>query len=300
MLGAPIIRVRGTVAIAAAAAAAIFSFGKEDENKRTPRCFPSEEDGGERPVGNFGFKCPFDFLSDKEEVGGGRRESSEEKVFSSSSESIVAEKRPVTIIGTWQKDSTRSESMTPFLYALGVPSIFAWFLDSMNVTLDIDRRGTTLVVKDSTLFGENTTRVVVGAEEIETPTRTGRKTYMLSASENVDNDSVTIQCRLTSRGDKWFTRQSFDLVDDDTLREVYDLECPTHDEDVRVTRIFRRIGETGHHIVEGADCGKVDNNEYVSTFSGLTAVACAVAVVSVAAVGFLKSRDPPPSSGAGD
>ena len=141
------------------------------------------------------------------------------------------------------QDKDRSESMGPFLIGLGVPSFMVWFLDAVSADLEIRfEDGNGFSVEDSTVFGTNSTRLVLGAEEVKKSTRTGRKTFMLSGVKDQD-DIVTLQCRLTSRGPGWYTRQSFYLLDDsgDFLCERFELEQPTSEENIAVTRVFRRI-----------------------------------------------------------
>ena len=72
--------------------------------------------------------------------------------------------------------------------------------------------------------------------ERETKTRNGRKTFMLSGSVSDDGTS-TVQCRLVSRGEGWYTRQERKVTAPGELRERNVLVRPGHD-DVVVTRIF--------------------------------------------------------------
>ena len=158
-------------------------------------------------------------------------------------------KRRKTIEGKWTQDKERSESMGPFLVGLGVPSFMVWFLDAVSADLEIKFvEKNAFEVNDHTIFGTNSTRVVLGADEVEKSTRTGRKKFMLSGVKDT-NEAVTLQCRLTSRGDGWYTRQSFYLLDDsgDFLCERFELETPDSEDNISVTRVFRRLDEDIHY-----------------------------------------------------
>ena len=157
------------------------------------------------------------------------------------------------ITGVWQQDAARSESLCPFMAGL-FPSPFAriacGIADSQRVTLRIcvPRENTLEVVDKTFIGGRYQTSVELGGAEVETKTRGGRKTYMLSGFASRDAASgaemSTIRCRMRSRGDGWATVQErfVDPDDPDTLVERNILERP-EEGNVVVTRYFKKTGE---------------------------------------------------------
>lgn len=144
-------------------------------------------------------------------------------------------------LGLWRQDSSRSDSLAPFLGGLGVPRFAVFLVDAIRTDLDISCAGNELTVIDKTLFGKNTNAMTLGGEETECSTKTGRKKFMLSGFEDAEG-RLTVQCRLFQRGEGWFTRQSWAVLPDGTLEEQMILQRPDQ-ENVVVTRIFTRIGE---------------------------------------------------------
>eukprot|EP00938_MAST-03A_sp_MAST-3A-sp1_P000143 g143.t1 len=183
--------------------------------------------------------------------------------------------------------------MGPFLVGLGVPSFMVWFLDAVSADLEIRfEEDNGFSVDDVTIFGTNSTTLVLGADEVKKSTRTGRKTFMLSGVKDQD-DVVTLQCRLTSRGPGWYTRQSFYLLDDsgDFLCERFELEKPTSEENIAVTRVFRRIEED-----EFTSGSSRDQSIFPSDKSSGMKLAWTVAAICAVSAGayfcFFKKNDP--------
>ena len=113
--------------------------------------------------------------------------------------------------GVWKQDSSRCESLCPLLEGLGLPSalrgLACTVADSTMTTYRITcPTPDTCKIVDKTWFGRNETSVPLDGSERETKTRNGRKTFMLSGSVSDDGTS-TVQCRLVSRGEGWYTRQ---------------------------------------------------------------------------------------------
>ena len=193
-----------------------------------------------------------------------------------------------------EQDKDRSESMGPFLVGLGVPSFMVWFLDAVSADLEIRfEEDNGFSVEDVTLFGTNSTRLVLGADEVKKSTRTGRKTFMLSGVKDQD-DVVTLQCRLTSRGPGWYTRQSFYLLDDsgDFLCERFELEKPTSEENIAVTRVFRRIEEDEFTSGSSRDQSIFPSDKSSGTKKLAWTVAAICAVSAGAYFCFFKKNDP--------
>ena len=157
------------------------------------------------------------------------------------------------ITGVWQQDATRSESLCPFmagLFAYPIDRIACAVADRQRVTLRIcvPRENTLEVVDKTMIGGRHMTSVELGGAEVETKTRGGRKSYMLSGFASRDAASgaemSTIRCRMASRGDGWATVQErfVDPNDPNTLVERNILERPEEPK-VVVTRYFKKTEE---------------------------------------------------------
>ena len=139
--------------------------------------------------------------------------------------------------------------MRPYLTGLGMPGFVAGIIDRIPVELHISVEEGVLTVKDKTFFGENSTIITLGGEEVEKETRNKRKKFMLSAFEsapeasgpNMGSNSLTVKCRLFQRGDGWSSLQSFSVDPEGALQERYILKRP-ESEDVVVTRFFHHLG----------------------------------------------------------
>ena len=148
-------------------------------------------------------------------------------------------------LGEWRRWKEESQSLAPFLKGLGAPSFATFFVDAilikndLLITLSDDN---VLQVTDKTLLGSNVTKVELGAEEVERSSRTGRKKFMLSAFESKVNgvDYITVQCRLFQRGPNWYTQQSWNVDEEDVLREQMVLKR-ADDDDIIVHRAYKRI-----------------------------------------------------------
>lgn len=151
--------------------------------------------------------------------------------------------------GKWRLNQKDSESMVPFLHGLGVPKIAAKVVDFVKPDLDISITQGALRVKDTTIFGENVTEVLLGAAEVERSTRTGRKRFLLSGFE--DDGRLVVQCRLFQRGDGWLSQQSWKILPETgTLEEQLILKRPD-EKDVVVKRIFHRLDAERKAFAEG-------------------------------------------------
>mmetsp|Transcript_64436 Transcript_64436/g.197101 ORF Transcript_64436/g.197101 Transcript_64436/m.197101 type:complete len:300 (-) Transcript_64436:64-963(-) len=150
-------------------------------------------------------------------------------------------------VGEWRQDPSASESLVPFLNGLGVPRLAARLVDGIRVDLRITCDDGRLMVVDQTLFGSNTTEVVLGAPEVERKTRGGRKSFMMSGFEQ--DGRLVVQCRLFQRGDGWVSQQSWGVRGDGVLEERMVLKRPDQD-DIIVTRVFLRSGSA--HAAAGA------------------------------------------------
>lgn len=132
------------------------------------------------------------------------------------------------IQGSWTQDVARSESMQPFLEGLGIPWFLAYFIDYVTVDLDIsiDESSGQIQMTDWTWLGSNVTNLTLAAPEVERVTRGGRKKFMLSGY--LDDEVLTIKCRLFQRGPGWYTLQSFKAIGDrgNILQEQYSLYKP--------------------------------------------------------------------------
>mmetsp|Transcript_88742 Transcript_88742/g.215121 ORF Transcript_88742/g.215121 Transcript_88742/m.215121 type:complete len:283 (-) Transcript_88742:7-855(-) len=156
--------------------------------------------------------------------------------------------------GGWRQDWANSESLGPFLRGLGVPGFAVILVDAIKTDLNISCEDNKLMVVDKTIFGTNTTEVVLGGEEVERSTRTGRKTFMLSGFEDADG-RLTVQCRLFQRGPGWVSQQSWRVREDGLLEERMLLKRPGED-DIVVHRLFARLGAdpaTGPHPDKASD-----------------------------------------------
>eukprot|EP00811_Abedinium_folium_P003931 NODE_13616_length_1156_cov_6.312925.p1 GENE.NODE_13616_length_1156_cov_6.312925~~NODE_13616_length_1156_cov_6.312925.p1 ORF type:complete len:331 (+),score=60.73 NODE_13616_length_1156_cov_6.312925:117-995(+) len=142
-------------------------------------------------------------------------------------------------VGVWRQDWRASESMGPFLHALGVPGFAVLIVDAIRVDLDISFDDNVLSVVDKTIFGRNVTSVAVDGTEKETAAKVGRKKFMLSAFEK--DGWVGVQCRLFQRGEGWYTRQSWRVREDGVMEERMVVERPG-EADVVVRRYFRNAG----------------------------------------------------------
>ena len=158
-----------------------------------------------------------------------------------------------SITGVWQQDAARSESLCPFmagLFPYPVDRIACAVADRQRVTLRIcvPRKNTLEVVDKTAIGGRNVTTVELGGDEVETRTRGGRKTYMLSGFASRDSASgaemSTIRCRMRSRGDGWATVQErfVDPAEPQTLVERNILERPGK-ANVVVMRYFTKTQE---------------------------------------------------------
>jgi len=118
----------------------------------------------------------------------------------------------------------------------------------VTLRICVPRENTLEVVDKTFIGGRYQTSVELGGAEVETKTRGGRKTYMLSGFASRDAASgaemSTIRCRMRSRGDGWATVQErfVDPDDPDTLVERNILERP-EEANVVVTRYFKKTGE---------------------------------------------------------
>lgn len=197
--------------------------------------------------------------------------------------------------GEWRLVRSRSESLRPFLAGLGVPGFVAFIVDPIPVELSIRRSASWLEVTDRTVFGENSTRVELGAEEIEKATRTKRKRFMLSATEEKDAEGrpqLTVRCRLFQRGEGWHSAQSWVAMADggeaaEFLQERYTLKRPG-EEDVVVTRTFRRLGPSPSSGARDADGAVVQDSvpRYTSTALAAATVATGATVAVLACCGW--------------
>jgi hypothetical protein len=149
------------------------------------------------------------------------------------------------LCGVWRQDASRCESLCPLLEGLGLPPALLWaacpIADRVHTTLKIScpEAGRVEIV-DKTVFGRNVTSVRTDGSEEEHFSRTKRKPFMLSATA-ADDASVTLNCRLVSRGPGWHTRQERELGENGrTLVERHVLVRPGH-EDVVVERMFNRV-----------------------------------------------------------
>mmetsp|Transcript_176141 Transcript_176141/g.564736 ORF Transcript_176141/g.564736 Transcript_176141/m.564736 type:complete len:295 (-) Transcript_176141:55-939(-) len=182
--------------------------------------------------------------------------------------------------GDWRQDTSRSQSLGPFLRGLGVPSFAVILVDALRVDLHISCTDGLLRVTDKTWFGTNTTEAVLGADEVERATRTGRKRFMLSGSE--DAHRLVVQCRLFQRGDGWISQQSWAVrPEDGCLEERMMLRRPG-EEDVVITRIFTRLGNSVGAPQERRSSAGTDPSDVRQRDSAVTpaaAAGCALALV---------------------
>ena len=97
---------------------------------------------------------------------------------------------------------------------------------------------------DKTEFGRNCTTVPLDGSELPKKTRGGRKTFMLSGATKDDGQMSVVTCRLTSRGEGWYTRmeRSVSPSDSSVMHERNVLVRPG-EADVVVNRYFNRLGE---------------------------------------------------------
>mmetsp|Transcript_39564 Transcript_39564/g.84270 ORF Transcript_39564/g.84270 Transcript_39564/m.84270 type:complete len:171 (-) Transcript_39564:276-788(-) len=163
---------------------------------------------------------------------------------------MTARDCPSDICGVWVQDMKRCESLCPFLEGLGLPKSMLWaacpIADNMRTTLRIScPDAKTLEIVDKTSFGRNSTRVTLDGSEVEKTAKGGRKTYMMSAF--VEGDRSVVQCRLTSRGEGWRTRQERFLAPTkqgqvDVLVERHVLQRPGADE-IAISRYYRKTEE---------------------------------------------------------
>ena len=101
---------------------------------------------------------------------------------------------------------------------------------------------------DKTIFGRNVTSVSTDGEEVEHVSRTKKKPFMLSAKTEGPS-SLTLNCRLISRGPGWHTRQErFVMEDGQNLMERHVLVRPGHT-DIVVDRVFCRL-QAGDAVAE--------------------------------------------------
>ena len=158
-----------------------------------------------------------------------------------------------SIMGVWKQDASRSESLCPFmagLFPYPIDKIACAVADRQRVTLRIclPEENTLEVVDKTAIGGRYKTEVRLGGPEVETKTRGGRKTYMLSGFASRDSktgaEMSTIRCRMQERGEGWATVQEryVDPSDPGILVERNILERPDED-NVVVTRYFSRTDE---------------------------------------------------------
>ena len=153
---------------------------------------------------------------------------------------------PKMTCGVWKQDFNRSESLCPFmdgLFPWPLSSVACTVADYTPVTLRIVCKSNEAIeIVDKTTFGRNVTEASLDGSEVETLTRGGRKSFMLSGS--VVNDVVTIKCRLHERGLGWETRQErfVDPKNPNVLVECNVLERPDKDP-VTITRYFNKTKE---------------------------------------------------------
>lgn len=201
----------------------------------------------------------------------GQSQSTQSGQFSNSTNSTNYTKELPAITGSWLQDKQRSESLAPFLKGLGVPSFAVFFVDMITTTLDIsfeEQNGeVTVIGNDQTIFGTNTTQVVIGGPEAERLTRNKRKKFMISAGN--DGIGIIINCRLFQRGDGWYTKQRWSIADDGALQEEMIL-CQPGLSDVVVNRYFNSVGEIQTSNTQQTD--EINNYKYYG------AVAAAVIV----------------------
>lgn len=218
--------------------------------------------------------------------------------------------------GVWKQDSSRCESMLPFLSGIGVPSFAAYLVDNfISTTLDISvsisdnidpgnailasgasarSKGSvgevTVTAHDTTIFGKNTTQIVLFAPEKEVATRTGRKRFKISGRVDAvaAGGAVTIQCRLFQRGEGWFTFQRWQIMADGSLKEQFILRRPEKD-DVTVTRFF---GPAAQRV----NLQNVDLQAEDKVPSRSRHMLAAAAALGVAAVGIYYASSSPPGS----
>ena len=158
-----------------------------------------------------------------------------------------------SITGVWKQDAARSESLCPFmsgLFPYPIDRVACAVADRQRVTLRIclPEEDKLEVVDKTAIGGRNKTEVKLGGPEVETKTRGGRKTYMLSGFASRDSQTgaemSTIRCRMRERGDGWATVQErfVDPNDPSVLVERNILERPDED-NVVVTRYFMKTDE---------------------------------------------------------
>lgn len=188
--------------------------------------------------------------------------------------------------GEWRLDKSRSESMRPFFTGLGVPGFAARIVDAIPVELRISKTSGWLEVTDRTLFGENTTRVALGAEEVKKATRTKRKHFMLSATEKANSEGrpeLSVNCRLFERGDGWASAQTWVAIADDSLEERYTLRRPG-EEDIVVVRKFQRMGQAPSSGASSAVTAAAATITMRDRYGDANLAAGIVAAVAVAAL----------------
>lgn len=136
------------------------------------------------------------------------------------------------------------------LFPYPISRIACAVADAQRVTLRVckPREDTLQIVDKTKIGGRYQTEVVLGGDEVETKTRGGRKTYMLSGFASRDKETgaemSTIRCRMTSRGEGWATVQERFVLPNDpnTLVERNILERPG-EERVVVVRHFNKTDE---------------------------------------------------------
>ena len=157
-----------------------------------------------------------------------------------------SEKMKPSIAGEWKLDHARSESLAPFLSVLGVPSVFAFFLDRLGTILRIeildDQSGSALrdfsprdltsnnrplVLKaenQTWYFGKDLKTLSLDGKEVVMTAKGGRKKYKGSSTIEFEADgctprAVTVHCRLFQRGDGWKTEQRWSLEKEDMVNK---------------------------------------------------------------------------------
>ena len=176
---------------------------------------------------------------------------------------------PSSLCGVW-KQNGKSESLCPFLTGLGMPllPVACRVADATTTTLRITcpggpgedgpaaaasaaSGGSEFEIVDKTVFGRNSTKVVLGGPEVEKTTRGGRKKFMLSGRREEADAAVAagaeqsvITCRLFQRGEGWATKQVryVDASNPKVLVEKNILERPGED-DITVIRYFDKQDE---------------------------------------------------------
>ena len=159
---------------------------------------------------------------------------------------------PTHLIGVWTQIAHRCDSLCPILKGLGMPQPLTYIAcpiaDAAHTTLRIScPQNDTLEIVDKTPFGRNATKVNLDGAETPQKSKGRGKPFMLSATSS--ESECSLNCRLTSRGDGWWTRSERFISRDEAdaphgsiLVERHVLVRPG-EEDVVVKRYFRKTDE---------------------------------------------------------